>query len=188
MKQYTSAMMAITVCLIATSFGYIDAAAAGGNAIGEFSLRDYRGKQHQLSDYADAKVVVLAFLGNSADRWANSRAATERDVRQTLDQIPKDVPCIFLTTAPVFSKETNDIRMRAQSAVADAFERANGHCKVVKGFTRQTRAAIEGNKRFFRQDASGELADPLHPNAMATRLFLESNMPRLCDAVFSVLK
>lgn len=29
----------------------------------DFSLRDYRGRQHTLADYRDAKLVVLAFLG-----------------------------------------------------------------------------------------------------------------------------
>jgi len=34
-----------------------------GRKIGNFSLRDYRGKEHNLSDYADSKAVVVAFLG-----------------------------------------------------------------------------------------------------------------------------
>lgn len=29
----------------------------------DFSLQDYRGKQHRLSDYAEANILVLAFLG-----------------------------------------------------------------------------------------------------------------------------
>ena len=32
-----------------------------GRQIGEFSLRDFRGKVHALADYADSKVVVVAF-------------------------------------------------------------------------------------------------------------------------------
>jgi len=34
-----------------------------GRAVAEFSLKDYRGAEHSLSDYRDSKVVVLAFLG-----------------------------------------------------------------------------------------------------------------------------
>lgn len=34
-----------------------------GNTVTEFSLKDYRGKEHKLSDYADQKAVVIIFLG-----------------------------------------------------------------------------------------------------------------------------
>lgn len=34
-----------------------------GRTIDEFSLQDFYGKQHSLSDYADAKIVVVAFVG-----------------------------------------------------------------------------------------------------------------------------
>lgn len=35
-----------------------------GKQIEEFSLRDYRGKVHSLSEYAESKILVVAFLGN----------------------------------------------------------------------------------------------------------------------------
>lgn len=34
-----------------------------GRKVDDFSVRDYRGKEHSLSDYSSSKVVVLAFLG-----------------------------------------------------------------------------------------------------------------------------
>jgi len=34
-----------------------------GQSVGEFSIKDYRGRTHTLSDYASNDVVVLAFLG-----------------------------------------------------------------------------------------------------------------------------
>ena len=34
-----------------------------GKQVDDFSVRDYRGKEHSLSDYKSSKVVVLAFLG-----------------------------------------------------------------------------------------------------------------------------
>ena len=34
-----------------------------GQAVGDFTLKDYRGRTHSLDEYADSKVVVLAFLG-----------------------------------------------------------------------------------------------------------------------------
>ncbi|MEP3845530.1 MAG: SGNH/GDSL hydrolase family protein [Paracoccaceae bacterium] len=138
--------------------------------------------------YYDPDLLVLAFLGNSAGRWANDRKATARDVQRTLSQIPKDMPCVFMTTTPVFSKDTNAERVKAQEAIADAFAQAGGHCKVVKGFTPQVRAEIEGNKQFFRLNSSGELADPLHPKPAAIRVFLKHNRRNLCDAIFAAFK
>jgi len=34
-----------------------------GQPIADFTLRDYRGLQHSLSDYVDSEVVVVLFLG-----------------------------------------------------------------------------------------------------------------------------
>ena len=34
-----------------------------GRAVGEFTLKDYRGKSHSLSDYKDSRLVVIAILG-----------------------------------------------------------------------------------------------------------------------------
>ena len=34
-----------------------------GRTVSEFSVKDYRGKTHSLSDYGSSKVIVLAFLG-----------------------------------------------------------------------------------------------------------------------------
>lgn len=133
------------------------------------------------------KLLVLAFLGNSEVRWADDRAATEQDVRRTIAQIPDDVPCIFLTTAPVFLKETNDRRVRAQDGVVDAFGRLGGHCEVVAGLTPEVRAVIEGKSRYFRRNDAGRVIDPHHPQRAATDLFLEINKPKLCEAVFSAL-
>lgn len=133
------------------------------------------------------KLLVLAFLGNTAERWINDPAATAQDVQRTMSQIPRDIPCVFLTTVPVFEKATNDLRMRAQSAIVDAFERSNGHCEAVAGFTPEVRAAIEGQPSYFRRNDAGRVADPLHPRPAATRLFLELNTPKLCDAVVAAI-
>ena len=34
-----------------------------GRPVAEFSLKDYRGKTHKLSDYADQKLLVIVYLG-----------------------------------------------------------------------------------------------------------------------------
>jgi peroxiredoxin len=39
-------------------------AAGIGRKIGDFSLRDFYGKVHSLADYADSRLIVVAFLGN----------------------------------------------------------------------------------------------------------------------------
>ena len=54
-------------CVLSCAMTAPLAAAEAGSSIGQqapdFSLGDYRGKTHQLADYQDAKLVVLAFLG-----------------------------------------------------------------------------------------------------------------------------
>ena len=37
--------------------------ATTGNTVGDFSLDDFRGRTHALSDFTDAKIVVICFLG-----------------------------------------------------------------------------------------------------------------------------
>ena len=135
----------------------------------------------------DPKLLVLTFLGNSAGRWANNPTATAQDVQRTISQIPSDIPCVFLTSVPVFLEDTNDERMRAQTAIVNAFERSAGHCEVVSGFTQGTRAAIEGQPQFFRQNDAGEVSDPHHPRPAATRLFLDEITPALCEAVVTAV-
>lgn len=129
------------------------------------------------------KLLILAFLGNAEKRWANDPALAAQDVKRTLDQIPADVPCVFLSTVPVFSKKTNDQRMRAQTNVVDAFRNSGGHCKVVEGFSDETRAVIEGQARFFKRNSAGRVTDPHHPSKAATRMFVDLNRDALCKSI-----
>ena len=39
-----------------------DSVSLVGKEVSAFSAKDYRGKNHSLSDYGDSRVVVLAFL------------------------------------------------------------------------------------------------------------------------------
>ncbi|CUH53472.1 hypothetical protein [Shimia marina] len=136
--------------------------------------------------YYDPDLMVMAVLGNGADRWANSREAAREDARALMKQVPKGVGCIFLSTAPVFSKKTNDLRALAQENFQAAFPK-NGRCVYVAGFSEETRAVIEGKAKYFRRRTDGSVKDPLHPNAAAMRLFLDLNTPEICDAVRDVL-
>ena len=132
------------------------------------------------------KLVVLAFLGNAADRWANNPRLARLDAQETLAQIPAAVPCVFLTTAPVFEPATNDLRMKAQDNIAQAFR--GSRCRVVRGLTPALRKAVEGEPMYFRQNDLGEVTDPLHPNAEATQMFVTQNTRKLCKAISSALK
>ncbi|MEP3347102.1 MAG: SGNH/GDSL hydrolase family protein [Litoreibacter sp.] len=134
------------------------------------------------------KLLVLNFLGNSEKRWSESQSAADADVRKTLQQIPSDVPCVVLTTAPVFSKQTNDKRMAAQTRLERALEKAGSRCQLVKGYTSQTRNAIEGKSQYFRRNKSGKIIDPHHPSEAAIRQFMKSTGPKICEAMASVLK
>ena len=75
-------------------------------------------------DYYDPKLLIMSFLGNSAQRWARNKEAAKRDVQRTMEQIPDDVPCIFMTTTPSYRKKTVDLRLRAQKNVREAFKEA----------------------------------------------------------------
>lgn len=137
--------------------------------------------------YYQPKLLVMAFLGNSAERWANSRSAATIDARETLAQMPGDTACVFMTTAPVFSKEINDLRTRAQENIVSAFQSQGNRCAVVQGFSQSLRDKIEGNSDYFRKNAEGKVIDELHPNAGAIKHFFEENTPALCKAISAQL-
>ena len=134
------------------------------------------------------KLLILNFLGNAEKRWSESQSAADADVRKTLEQIPNDVPCVVLTTAPVFSKATNSKRMAAQDRLAKALEKTRGRCHLVKGYTPETLAAIEGQSQFFRRNKSGKIIDPHHPSKAAIRQLIKSTGPKLCTAIAAALK
>lgn len=138
--------------------------------------------------YYDPGLLVLTFLGNSAERWANSPELARQDASRTLEQVPDDIPCVFISSVPVYLKKTNDKRMKAQTEIARAFRRAGTQCAVVEGFNRKTRDAIEGTPAYFRRNKAGQVKDPHHPSPAAVRAFLDINAASICDAVFAALK
>lgn len=72
-------------------------------------------------DYYDPKLLLMSFLGNSAKRWDESEETAIKDVEKMMAQLPADVPCIFMTTAPAFKKEIVDLRLKAQKNLMSAF-------------------------------------------------------------------
>ncbi len=133
----------------------------------------------------DPDLVVLAFLGNSTDRW-QSGANARGDWRAVAAQLPAGTPCIVMTTIPTYEADENDRRTRAQTNLAAAVER-NGTCAFVPGVTVATRRAVEGNAAFFRTDAAGSVIDPHHPTAASASRFIDIQTPALCAALNQVI-
>ena len=135
-------------------------------------------------DYYNPKLLLMSFLGNSAKRWADSEEAAREDVEEMMRQLPENTPCIFMTTAPAFSKRIVDLRLKAQKNLMSAFEQTGSRCAFVPGATSQTVAANQGNKHYFRLNKSGMVKDPYHPNQLAAKNFFALEMDNICGAIF----
>ncbi|KAB7616155.1 SGNH/GDSL hydrolase family protein [Amylibacter sp. SFDW26] len=135
-------------------------------------------------NYYDPKLLVLSFLGNSSGTWAKSKSAAVTDVKATIKHLPKDTPCIFMTTAPAYKKKVNDDRLRAQKNIKAAFAETGNRCTFVEGLTPQSIAANLGNKKHFRLKKSGAVKDPFHPNKRAARKFFKIEKQNICNAIF----
>lgn len=138
-------------------------------------------------DYYDPKLLVLTFLGNATKRWAEEKELTQNDARRLGAQLPAELPCIFMTTAPAYKESITKKRYRAQESIKKALAREGRRCVFVDGITDQTIAANQGNKSFFRKNKSGGVKDPYHPNKRGARHHLKLIAPKLCEAVFVAL-
>ena len=67
--------------------------------------------------YYDPKIFVMAFLGNATERWATSEADALDDVKRTMQDIPSNLPCIFMTTAPGYTPKINGERQKDRKSV-----------------------------------------------------------------------
>ncbi len=139
-------------------------------------------------DYYNPKLFLMSFLGNSAKRWANSPTAAEKDVKRLMAQLPPDLPCIFMTTAPVYKKKIVDLRLRAQKNLSNAFKKTGLRCSFVPGETPETVAANQGNKHYFRLKKNGKVKDPYHPNHAAAKNFFTLEMDQICTAIFDQIE
>lgn len=138
--------------------------------------------------YYAPELLVLAFLGNSAERWAYSPEKALADVDKTMEQIPSHIPCIFLTTSPSYDKATNDLRVLAQANIEKAFKPYRDRCSFVSGLTKETIMAAQGNKSFFKTNDEGEVIDIHHPNLDAARKFFEIRKDALRQAILDQLE
>ncbi|WP_299604607.1 SGNH/GDSL hydrolase family protein [uncultured Tateyamaria sp.] len=138
--------------------------------------------------YYEPKLILLSFLGNSAKRWASSYDQAIKDVETMNAQLPAGVPCIFMTTAPSYSKKITDLRLKAQANVKRAFAETGSQCSFVEGATPETVAANQGNKTYFRLSKSGKVKDPYHPNEKAAKTFFMIAMDDICTAVYEQIE
>ncbi len=137
--------------------------------------------------YYRPQLLILAFLGNSAERWAEDAETAISDVKSTMSQIPADIPCVYLTTSPSYDDETNKLRWKAQANVRKAFENHGSRCSFVEGFTQETVSAAQGNKAFFKTNDAGEVTDIHHPNLKAARKFFQLRKDALRSAILDQL-
>ena len=138
--------------------------------------------------YYAPRLLLLTFLGNAAKRWAESPDLTRRDAQRLAAQLPAGVPCIFMTTAPAYTKKVSMQRLKAQENIKAELDRAGMRCSFVSGITADTVAANQGNKSFFRRNKSGQVKDPYHPNERGARHHLRLVAPQLCEAIFTELR
>ncbi len=134
--------------------------------------------------YYRPKLFLMSFLGNSARRWAFSKKKAVADVQAMMSQVPADIPCIFMTTAPAYSEKITKLRLRAQENLRQAFYETGSRCTFVPGSTPETVAANQGNKAFFRLNKDGMVKDPFHPNQAAAKNFFALEMDGICNAIF----
>lgn len=171
------------------------------NETGNKYVQIGRGEQYQFcergqsafetmfrDDYYDPGLLLLTFLGNSSRRWAEDPEAAVRDVEEMTAQLPPDIPCIFMTTAPAYREDIVERRLLAQTNLMAAFEQTGSQCSFVPGATPETVAANLGNASFFRRNSNGAVKDPFHPNTRAAENFFDLEMDAICNAVFEQIE
>lgn len=139
-------------------------------------------------EYYDPKLLFLTFLGNSSGTWARDKNAALKDVTAAIEHLPPHIPCVFMTTAPTYSKKTVKMRFKAQENLKAAFAETGHRCAFVDGYTAETIAANQGVRTHFRQRKSGRVKDPYHPNQRAAQKFLRLRHAAICEAVAGQLK
>ncbi len=138
--------------------------------------------------YYDPKLLVFFILGNATERWASSYADALHDVKRTLKDLPRHLPCVFMTTAPAYTRNVVKQRKQAQDNVERAFAATGNRCSFVRGYTEATIAANLGNAANFRRRPDGTVKDPYHPTEDSARQFLSLVKTDLCNAIRAQLK
>lgn len=138
--------------------------------------------------YYSPELLMIYVGGNGAARLARKPDLAQRDVDQFIKELPANMGCIFMMTAPVYQTSQNDRRLKAQTNLRAAFAKHGERCTFVDGHTPATRAAIEGQAQYFRKDDSGKVKDPYHANKDAGAAFLKLRRAPLCNALIKQFK
>lgn len=132
-------------------------------------------------------LLVLAFLGNAARRWADDPALAVADAKRLSQHLPPDLPCVFMTTAPPHTTKVAKLRKTAQANIKKAFASTGNRCVFVEGITPETTQVNQSTAAFFRRNDKGRVKDPYHPNESGARHHFKMRGPALCDAIFTAL-
>jgi hypothetical protein len=135
--------------------------------------------------YYNPKLLVLFILGNATERWANSESEALEDVRRTMKDLPPNLPCVFMTTAPAYTDKVVAQRKQAQGNIEKAFKTVGKRCSFVRGYTDATISANLGNPANFRRKPDGSVKDPYHPTEESARQFLSLVKTDFCNAIRS---
>ncbi|MEO9653004.1 MAG: SGNH/GDSL hydrolase family protein [Roseobacter sp.] len=138
-------------------------------------------------NYYTPKILIMAFLGNAARRWADHPDLALADAKKLSQHLPADLPCVFMTTAPAHTTKVAKLRSDAQKNIKAAFEKTGNRCTFVEGITPETTAVNQSTKAFFRRRDNGSVKDPYHPNQRGARHHLKLRGPALCEAIFDSL-
>ncbi len=128
------------------------------------------------------QLLILHFMGLSAYHWLKKDNA-ERDMAQVLQLLPEKTGCIVMTTAPGYRRDINAPRIKAQPIIERAVNATKGRCTFVRGLTRETLSAFQGQRTRFYRHKNGRVRDPYHPVPSAARAFLQMRRAPLCNAV-----
>ena len=132
------------------------------------------------------RLLFLYFTGNSVGRWGSLKNA-KADVARLRQVLPAGLPCIFMTTSPVYYAKNNRARLRAQRNIRQAFQDGMNRCQFIGGLDSGTIAAIQGNAQFFRRHKDGRVKDGFHLSGAGARLFVGMKRKQICSAVAGAL-
>lgn len=138
--------------------------------------------------YYAPDLLVLAFLGNAAKRWAGDPALAVADAKRLSQHLPADLPCVFMTTAPAHTTKVAKRRATAQENIKKAFSTTGNRCVFVEGITPETTQVNQSTVAFFRRNDAGRVKDPYHPNERGARHHFTMRGPALCHAIFEALE
>lgn len=128
-------------------------------------------------------LLIFNILGNNAKRWAKDPKTADVDVAKFISQAPAHLKCIYMTTLPIHTKRRNDVRVKAQSAIKAAFERAGNRCSFVETLDAKTVSLIQGKNHYFKRKKNGKVKDPFHPQKAAARKVYNLKQNEICQAI-----